>query len=232
MLKNHNEIKLTQVTNENQPRERLAKLGAAALSDQELLAIILRGGTKEQPVGALAHEVLGKFETLFGLKMASLEELQEIKGIGVVKATEILATLELGRRLAQAKRPYLGQVTGSKALGEMMIGELKDLQQEHLVGIFLNTRNEIIRKETIFIGTLNQSIAHPREIFRAAVKCSAARIVLVHNHPSGDLRPSPQDVNFTERMMESGKMLGIEVIDHLIVTEGAYASVRESGLRA
>lgn len=222
--------KQSHVVASNQPRERLVKIGAKGLSDHELLAIILRTGTRERPVMDLAQAVLNQFETLYELKMASIEELQKIKGIGKIKATEILAVLELGQRLTQAKQPKFGHVTGSKDLGEMMIDELKDLQQEHLIGIFLNNRNEIIRKETLFIGSLNQSIAHPREIFRAAVKYSAARIVLVHNHPSGDVKPSTQDIMFTDRVMESGRLLGIDVIDHLIIGHETYFSIRESGL--
>lgn len=222
--------KQSHVVASNQPRERLIKVGAKGLSDQELLAIVLRTGTRDRPVKDLAQDVLNQFETLYELKMASLEELQAVKGIGEVKGIEILAVLELGQRLTQAKQPKFGQITGSKELGEMMIGELKDLQQEHLIGIFLNNRNEIIRKETLFIGSLNQSIAHPREIFRAAVKYSAARIVLVHNHPSGDVKPSTQDIMFTDRVMESGRMLGIDVIDHLIVGHETYFSIKESGL--
>ena len=210
-----------------QPRERLKTLGAPALADQELLAILLRTGSASQSVTVLAQTLLDHFETLYDFKLATLEELQEIKGIGPIKALELQAMMELGRRITQASQLKQGRVLSSQALGEMMIAEMKDYQQEHLVALYLNSKNEITRKETLYIGTLNQSIAHPREIFRFAVKYAAARIILVHNHPSGDVQPSMQDIQFTQRVAEAGKLLGIEIMDHLIVSHAGYYSLRE-----
>lgn len=133
---------------------------------------------------ALAQDVLQSFSSLYELKRANIEELQQIKGIGQVKAIEMKAALELGKRLCEAKEPKYGQVLSSQKIGEQLMIRLKDLRQEHLIALYLNTKNDIIKQKTVFIGSLNQSIAHPREIFQEAVKCSAARIVLAHNHPS------------------------------------------------
>lgn len=211
----------------NRPRERLIHYGEGALSDQELLAIILRTGFKEKNVMHLSLQFLNHFGSLYELKVASLEELQEIKGVGLVKAVEIKAVIEFGMRLAKANQVKLGRVTSSMEIGQMMIEELKDLRQEHLMALYLNTKNEMIKKETLFIGSLNQSIAHPREIFRSAVKYSAARIILVHNHPSGDTYPSKNDIEFTKRVVECGELMGIDLLDHLIIGHQSYCSLKE-----
>ncbi|MGX6978579.1 RadC family protein [Vagococcus elongatus] len=212
------------------PRERLLLYGGSALSEQELLAIVLRTGSQGKNVMRLASEVLHHFESLYDLKKASLEELQAISGIGKVKSIELAAMFELGTRIAQANQIKLGQVVSSSSLGQMMIDELKDLQQEHLVGIYLNTKNEMIKKEVLFIGSLNQSIAHPREIYRSAVKYAAARFILVHNHPSGNPKMSQNDIDFTKRIVECGELIGIELLDHLIVGHDSYISLREEGI--
>lgn len=224
----HNLIE--EVTVSNRPRERLLAFGEKSLSDQELMAIILRTGSREKNVLHLAGYLLSYFETLFELKQATIEELCSIKGIGVVKAIELKAMIELGNRITTAKQEKHGKVISSQSIGEMMMSELGDIQQEKLVAVYLNTKHEIIRKETIFIGSLNQSIAHPREIFRGAVKVSAAKLILSHNHPSGDTSPSPNDISFTERMQECGDMMGIELLDHIIVGNSSYYSLKEEGL--
>lgn len=218
---------ISEMPESNRPRERLIRHGEAALSDQELLAIILRTGSKDKNVMHLALQFLNHFGSLYELKVASLEELQEIKGIGPIKALEIRAVIEFGTRLAKANQVKLGKVTSSMEIGQMMIEELKDLRQEHLMALYLNTKNEMIKKETLFIGSLNQSIAHPREIFRSAVKYSAARIILVHNHPSGDTYPSENDIGFTKRVVECGELMGIELLDHLIIGHQSYCSLKE-----
>ncbi len=220
---------ITEVPESSRPRERMEEFGEKALSDQELLAILLRTGSKNKNVMHLAMQLLDHFENLYDLKMATLEEIKEIKGIGRVKALELKAAMELGSRLNHAGQVKLGTISSSSDFGHMMIMELQDLQQEHLVVIFLNTKNEIIKKETIFVGSLNQSIAHPREIFRGAVRYSAARIILAHNHPSGNPDPSKKDIQFTERMVACGEMMGIELLDHLIIGRNEYISLKEIG---
>lgn len=212
------------------PRERLFQYGEKSLSEQELIAIILRTGTREKNVLDLSREILKYFDNLFELKQATVEEFQQIKGIGKVKAIELKAAIELGTRIANANQLKLGKVLSSTSIGTQLMQEMKDLQQEHLIAIYLNMKNEMIKRETVFIGSLNQAVAHPREIFKSAVKYSAARILIAHNHPSGVPTPSSNDISFTERIVECGNLMGIEVLDHIIVGANGYVSLREEGI--
>lgn len=212
------------------PRERLKEKGAKVLSEQELLAIILRTGYKGATAGELAAEILHYFGDLYQFKRAELQELTKISGIGEAKAAELLAAIELGQRIGKASCPKIGHVSSSYELGCMLAEEMKDYEQEHLLCIYLNTKNQILQKKTIFIGSLNQSIAHPREIFKVAVKIAAARIVICHNHPSGSPTPSHNDIVFTKRLKECGEMMGIELLDHLVIGGSEYISLREEGL--
>lgn len=221
--------KLFELPSQSRPRERMEEYGAAALANHELLAILLRTGTKDCNVLQLSMQVFSYFDDLYSLKHASLEELLAIPGIGRAKAVELLASIELGQRIARTPLLKEGAVTSSQFVGDLLVEEMKDLQQELVVCLFLNTKNEIIRKETIFKGTLNSSVAHPREIFKAAVKYSAARIILAHNHPSGDPEPSDADLDFTRRLFEAGHIMGIELLDHFIIGEDSYVSLKENG---
>lgn len=173
------------VPQSSRPRERLLEFGEKALSDQELLAILLRTGSKPYNVLELAGLILAAFPNLYELKSASLYELQQIRGVGQIRAIELKAMMELGSRIHQIRQPKYGKVQSSYGLAQQLIDEFKDYHQEHLVCLYLNTKNEITHRKTLFIGSLNQSIAHPREIYREAVRCSAARIICAHNHPSG-----------------------------------------------
>lgn len=223
-------VSLKDYDEELQPRERLRKYGPEVLNHQELLAIILRTGSRNKNVLELSEEILKSFDDLFDLKTASVEELMMIEGIGEVKAIEIQAVIEFGRRMSLYSREKKGSIHSSAALGEQLIKEMKDYQQEHLMVLYLNTKNEILKKKTIFIGSLSQSVAHPREIFKLAVKCSAARIIVVHNHPSGNPEPSKQDIAFTHRLIECGSLMGIEMLDHLVIGEKSYISMKENGV--
>lgn len=222
-------VSLKDYQDDIKPRAKGEKNGIESLSYQELLAIILRTGSKDKNVLELSGEVLGSFDNLFEFKTASVEEFTKIKGIGTVKAIELQASIELGKRLANEKKEKKGKIISSVQLGEELVAEMKDYQQEHFVVLYLNTKNELIKKRTIFIGSLNQSVAHPREIFKIGVKCSAARLILCHNHPSGDPEPSSQDIAFTKRMVECGKVMGMAVLDHFIVGESSYISLLEEG---
>ena len=226
--------KITNLVSEvpvfSRPRERLENYGEKALANHELLAILLRTGTKNSNVVGLAMTVLNRFENLNFLKTASIEELMEITGIGKIKAIEIRAAIELGLRISQASQLKIGQITSSRNAGEMLLSEMRDFQQEHVIVLYLNTKNEIIKKETVFIGGLNSSVAHPREIFRGAVRFSAARIIIGHNHPSGSPEPSEADLMFTKRMASCGELMGIEMLDHIIVGETHYISLKELGI--
>jgi len=214
------------------PRERLEVVGEKALSNQELLAILLRTGSKNINVMEVASNFLNYFNHLYELKNATLTEMMEIKGVGRIKAIELRAAIEFGYRIQQSTQLKFGKVSSSYQIAQNLIYELQDFQQEHLVCLYLNTKNEVIKQETVFKGSLNQSVAHPREIFRSAVKCSAARLILAHNHPSGNPTPSESDIHFTQRMQECGKMMGIEVLDHIIIGEQVYISMREENFFA
>lgn len=219
---------IQEVPRQLQPRERCLMAGPKALSDQELLAIILRTGTKNRNVLGVALDVLNHFQHMNALKHASLDQLQEIPGIGPTKAIEIIAAIEFGYRIANAHIPKFGTIYSTAEAGQWLMQEMSDLHQEHLMVLFLNTKNEIIQKKTIFKGTVNSSVAHPREIFKEAVKYPTARILIAHNHPSGDITPSHADLHFTQRLILCGDMMGIEVLDHLIVGDKRYLSLRES----
>lgn len=221
---------LRELPSDSLPRERLMIFGEKALSDQELLAIILRTGHHQVNVMEMSANLLNHFTSLFELKQATLEELMTVKGIGKVKAIELKATLEFGVRVQQAMQPKIGRITSSYDIAQQLIAEQRDLQQEHLVALYLNTKNEIIQRKLLFVGSLNQSIAHPREIFRNAVRCSAARVLLTHNHPSGNPQPSENDLAFTKRVIECGELMGIELLDHIVTGDNRYISLREEGL--
>lgn len=229
MLLNQTNL-LAEMPVQSRPRERLEQYGEKALSNHELLAILLRTGVKGTNVISVALNILNTFDDLYYLKHVSLEELIMISGVGKTKAIELKAAIELGIRIAQAPQIKTGQITSSRQIGEMMSAEMGDLQQEHVIVLFLNTKNEIIKKETIFKGGLSSSVAHPREIFKGAVRYSAAKIVVVHNHPSGCPNPSEADIVFTKRVAECGDLMGVELLDHIIVGQNDYASLKELGI--
>lgn len=211
------------------PRERLLFEGKESLTNQELLAIILRTGTKQESAIQLAQRVLQQFEGLHLLKDATIEELTQIKGIGVAKAVEICAALELGRRINSMQSEERFKIRSPEDVSRYVMDEMRFLTQEHFVCLYLNTKNEVIHKKTIFIGSLNASIVHPREVFKEALKRSAASIIALHNHPSGDPDPSAEDIAVTRRLCESGKLLGIELLDHIIIGDLKYVSLKEKG---
>lgn len=207
----------------------MEKHGVQSLADHELLAIILRTGTKGKNVMGLALDILSEAESIDRLRHISLQELMKIPGIGKVKASEILAAVEFGRRVSQSTQVKEGTVSSSTWVGNYLQNELAHLKQENVMALYLNTKNEIIKKDIVFIGSLNTSVAHPREIFNRAISYSAARIILAHNHPSGNVDPSEADLSFTRRMLDAGELLGIEVLDHFIIGEHNYLSLRENG---
>ncbi|MBO8155929.1 MAG: DNA repair protein RadC [Bacillaceae bacterium] len=222
-------VMIRDVPRDDRPRERLMKLGPRAISNQELLSIILGSGTKNESVLLLAQRLLMHFEGLSLLKDASVEELTAIKGIGTAKAVNIIASIELGRRM-HALKPSDSYVIRSPEDGaDYVMEEMRDLKQEHFVALFLNTKNQVIHQQTIFIGSLNASIVHPREVFKEAVKRSAASIICAHNHPSGDPTPSQEDIHVTKRLAECGKVLGIELLDHLVIGDRKFVSLKEKG---
>ncbi|QBK26395.1 RadC family protein [Ureibacillus thermophilus] len=223
------ELMIRDIHIDDRPRERLIKQGPQSLSNVELIAILLRTGTKQESVLSLANRVLTYFEKLHELKYATLEEIMSIKGIGQAKAVQLLAAIELGRRLSQKQIDSRFAVRSPKDAASFLMPEMSSLQQEHFVALYLNTKNQVIHKQTIFIGSLNSSIVHPREIFKEAIKRSAASIICAHNHPSGNAAPSPEDIEVTKRLQEAGYIIGIELIDHLIIGDHQYFSLKEQG---
>ncbi|MFC7684530.1 DNA repair protein RadC [Ureibacillus sp. GCM10028918] len=223
------ELKIRDVHVDDRPRERLIRQGAQSLSNQELIAILLRTGTKQESVLTLANRVLNNFEKLHELKHATIEEIISIKGIGEAKAVQLLAAIELGRRLSQKQVDERFTIRSPQDAATFLMPEMSSLQQEHFVVLFLNVKNQVLHKQTIFIGSLNSSIVHPREIFREAVKRSAASIICSHNHPSGNATPSPEDIEVTKRLQEAGYIIGIELIDHVIIGDHQFISLKEKG---
>lgn len=209
------------------PRERLILLGEQQLSDIELLAILLRTGKKKESALELSAHPLRHFETLSNLRRASLFELCELSGIGQVKATEMRAMIELGKRIQLAKNQREGQVLGSQEFGQRIAQEMLNLEQEHLIATYLDGQNQIIEKRTIFIGAVNHAPANPREILYHAIKNLAVGLLVIHNHPSGNVKPSQADKLFTDKIMSSCENLGINFVDHIIVGAGQYYSFRE-----
>jgi len=214
---------------DERPRERFIKLGPQNLSNQELIAIILRTGTKAESVIQLAQRLIKEFEGLRMLKDATLEELTKIKGIGKAKAIQLLAAVELGRRINSLTNEERYAIRSPEDGANYVMDEMRFLNQEHFVCLYLNTKNQVIHKQTIFIGSLNASIVHPREVFREAFRRSAASIICLHNHPSGDPTPSREDIEVTRKLKECGRMIGIEILDHIIIGDKKYVSLKEKG---
>ncbi|MEH6947664.1 DNA repair protein RadC [Peribacillus asahii] len=214
---------------EEKPRERFLQDGPESLSNQELFALLLRTGTKEESVLQMANRLMDAFEELRLLKEASIEELTAIKGIGEAKAMQLLAAVELGRRIHRVNNQERYVIRSPEDGAKYCMEEMRFLTQEHFVCLYLNTKNQVLHKRTIFIGSLNASIVHPREIFKEAFRRSAASIICLHNHPSGDPAPSKEDIEVTKRLVECGKIIGIDLLDHLIIGEHKYVSLKEKG---
>ena len=209
------------------PRERLAKEGVEALSNQELLAILLRTGTRQASVFEIAQKVLNNLSSLTDLKKMTLQEMQSLSGIGRVKAVELQAMIELGHRIHKHETLEMESILSSQKLAKKMQQELGHKKQEHLVALYLNTQNQIIHQQTIFIGSATRSIAEPREILHYAIKHMATSLILVHNHPSGAVAPSRNDDHVTKLVKEACDLMGIVLLDHLIVSHSSYFSYRE-----
>ena len=209
------------------PRERLLKLGVEALSIQELLALILGRGIRGESVMITAQTLISRFGDLKGLANASIAELNEIKGVGLAKATQIKAAFELGGRLENYIEVNNNQkVTSPDVVVKLVKNRLKGKKKEHFIIIALDTRNHPINIRTVSIGSLDSSIVHPREVFKEAISSCAASIIFAHNHPSGDPEPSEDDIKLTKRLREAGEIIGIEVLDHIIVCDHAYLSMK------
>jgi DNA repair protein RadC len=212
------------------PRERLARLGAEALSEQELLACILGRGVAGDSVLVSARRLLAVFGTLRGIAEASVEELSSLHGIGPAKAIQLKAAVELARRLASVSNGQQPVIDSVEAAAALLRPHLLDKKKEHFIALLLDNRHRLIRMSPIAIGSLSATLVHPRELFKEAIAASAAAVIVAHNHPSGDPEPSEHDVQMSRRLVEAGRLLGIEVLDHLILGTGGVISLKAAGV--
>ncbi|MBF8267345.1 MAG: hypothetical protein HW388_853 [Dehalococcoidia bacterium] len=212
------------------PRERLRSYGPSYLSNSELLAIILRTGTPSESVLGLSTRLLSQFGGLAGLARASYDELCSIHGCGEAKTAQVQAAFELGRRLLSLQENERAVIRSPQDVANLLQGEMAFLEQEHLRVVLLNTRNQVLAIPQVYRGNVSSAVIRAGEVFREAVRANATAIIVVHNHPSGDPTPSQEDVRVTEQLIEAGKLLDIEVLDHVIVAQSGFLSLKEKGL--
>jgi DNA repair protein RadC len=208
------------------PRERLLQLGPEALSVHELLALILGRGIRGESVMITAQQLLSRFGDLQSIAGSSIEELCQVKGIGLAKASQITAAFELGRRLESYPEKGKAIVKSPENVLNEVRSRLKGRKKEHFLTLFLDTRNQVLGVASVSVGSLDSSLAHPREVFKEAISANAASVIFVHNHPSGDPQPSEDDIKLTRRLVEAGNIVGIEVLDHVIVADKVCASLK------
>ena len=211
----------------DRPRERLRDAGAGALSNQELLAILLRTGAAQESALAVASRLLGRFDGLVGLARADFAELCAERAVGEAKAAQVLASLELGRRLAAARPEERVVIRTSRDVSRLLQAEMGLLHQEHLRVLLLNTRNQVLGISDVYHGSVHTAVVRIGELFRDALRQNAPAIILVHNHPSGDPTPSAEDIAMTEQAIAAGELLSIEVLDHVVLAQGRFASMQK-----
>lgn len=223
-------MKVKDLPLKERPRERLMEYGKENLSNEELLSIILKTGNGKLSVKEVSNNVLNYFNGINNLKDATKEQLQQIKGIGLVQALTLLSVVELGKRI------YMNDnfsdkllLTSSNSIYNYMKYQLYDKKQEYFYCLYVNQRKELIERKLLFMGTLNRSVVHPREVFKNAYLCSASGIICVHNHPSGNVNPSREDIRLTNSLVELGQVNGIPIIDHVIIGDNDYYSFYEDG---
>jgi len=215
-------LRIKEIAIEQRPRERLKRHNADSLSDAELLAILVQSGFR----GENALDLSNRMISLFGiekLNSLSLSELMKIKGIGLAKAAKLVAAFELNKRVNSGKICEK-VINNASDIANYYVERLKDKKKEYFIAVFLDSKNKIIKDEVISIGTLNSSLVHPREVFKEAIKCSANSIILVHNHPSGEIEPSDEDYRVNKVIVETGNLVGIKVLDHLIVGDEIWGN--------
>jgi DNA repair protein RadC len=225
------DVKINDIPKNERPMERLIKFGADSLTNAELLAILLRTGTRGENIISISTRLLSQVDGLDGLLNISLDDIKKIRGIKTVKACQLMAMTELFKRfntLRSQRQEY--KITSPRDIADLLINEMNSLNQEVLKLILLNTKNIIIGVKDVFKGSLNTSIVHPREIFSEAVKKGSANIIICHNHPSGDPTPSKEDINLTIRIKQCGELMGIGLLDHIIIGNSKYISLKEKGI--
>ena len=223
-------LRIKELPSYERPRERLRESGPAALSNSELLAIILRTGTVSENVLSFAGRLLTRFGGLAGLARASFSELCAERGMGEAKAAQLKAALELGRRLVSTQPDERAVVRSPQDVANLLMAEMSFLDQEQLRVVLLNTKNQVVSIAQVYKGSVSTSVIRTSEVFREAVRENCPAIIVVHNHPSGDPTPSPEDIQVTERLVEAGRALDIDVLDHLIIGGQRFVSLKEQGL--
>jgi len=230
-----NDIKplmIKELPQEERPREKMLEKGAQALSNADLLAILLRTGTKNDSVLRVAERLLKKYEDMGIAALSNLgpQEISRIKGIGPVKAVTIVAAIELGKRLNTVASGQRTIIRSPQDAVNLLMARLRYETREHFIVLLLSTKNHVLATPTISIGSLNASIVHPRELFREVINHSAASVILAHNHPSGDPTPSSEDISLTRKLVDAGRILEIPVLDHIIIGDNKYVSLKEKGI--
>ena len=229
-MNEHYNLRIREMPAGQRPRERLRDSGAAALSDAELVAILLRTGSKGENVLNLAIRLLSKNQGLSGLARLSFGELRAIHGLGEAKAAEVRAALELGVRLVSSHPEARAIVRAPADVAGLMMTEMSLLTQEEMRVILLNTKNQVVRVHTVYVGSVDSALVRPAEVFREAVVQNSPQIIVVHNHPSGDPAPSADDVTVTAELVQAGRALDIELLDHIVIGQGRWASLKEKHL--
>lgn len=223
-------MNIKDIPMEERPRERVLNNNIENISNEELLSIVLKTGTKNKSVKELAMEVLKTINGISNMKNLTINQLLKIKGIGITKAIEVVATVELGRRIYLSNRVIKTRLTTPEDVYKYMRYDLQDKKQEYFYCLYLNNKKELIERKLLFMGTINKSIVHPREIFKEAYLLSASSIICVHNHPSGDSNPSKEDIFLTKALVDIGKIQNIPVLDHVIVCDNEYYSFNDNNL--
>lgn len=225
-------LTIKELPADERPREKMLVNGGHHLSNAELIAILLRTGTAQESALRLAEQLLYKYGGLSGLSALSPQEITQIKGIGIAKAVAVAAAIELGKRISILPMGSRPVIRSPQDAADLMMPRLRYENKEHFIALLLSTKNHVLAIPTISLGSLNASVVHPRELFRAAINHSAAAVILVHNHPSGDPSPSQEDIALTKRLIEAGRILDISVLDHVIIGDGRYISFKEKGIIA
>ena len=215
---------------DERPRERLLKFGPQSLSTAELLAIILRTGTAKASAIRLAENLLARFGSLRGVATADPGELSTVPGLKDAKVAQVCAAMELGKRLAAFAEESKPVIRGAEDVARMLMPELRDEKQERFKALYLDAKGRVLRTATVFLGTLDGAPVHPREVFRDAVSLACASVIVAHNHPSGDPTPSPEDISITRRLHAAGKVMGIDLLDHVILGDGRWVSLKDRGM--
>jgi DNA repair protein RadC len=230
MSRPHYSLRIRELPSHEKPRERLRDQGASALTDAELLAILLRVGVEGANVVQLAQQLLAELGGWAGLQRADFAEIASRRGMGEAKTAQLKAALEIGRRLLLANREERFQIRSPSDAALLMQVEMAHLDQEHLRAICLDTKNRVLKVHTVYVGSLNSSVVRVGEVFKEAIRLNSAAIIVVHNHPSGDPTPSPEDIQVTREIVQAGRLLDVEVLDHLVIGSGRFVSMRERGM--